>query len=354
MELERLAGELRRATLNVVWAQWRTLGAGATARSAERSRHPRTLIDPEALVLVSLVLMGDERRLADLLHDWIAKNSDLLSVQRMKNLAGDYPDAVQGALAGRLAWLATVARDVGKDLRWRSAVQRWAELSEKLGGAGDASAIPEEPSEHLRAGAKAAHARPQRNARAVRASLKSRATRTRLTSDASLLLRLRLAFGVSVKADLLSFLLARTDEWATVRHIATATAYTPAAVRRAADDLAAARLIHALEGQPTSYRVSYSAWAPLLELEDRPPRWGSWHERFVFVIAFLYWTDAARERPLSRYALGANGRELLERHRLAFESDLIAVWSPHSPIKDWTTFLGRAVGSLAGWMEEMR
>lgn len=253
LELEQLASELREATLHVVWRQWRALGAGAAARSAERSRHPRTLIDAEALVLVSLVLMGDERRLADILHDWAARNSDLLSVQRMKNLEADYLDAVQGVLASRLAWFATVARDAGKDLRWRSVAQAWTEKSQASVANRTAGllAVAEMPS--------------------VRYGTKSRATRARLTSGASLLLRLRLGFGVGVKADLLAFLLARADDWATVREIVEATAYTPAAVRRAAEDLAAGRLIQAREWQPASYRVAYAAWAPLLELEERPP-----------------------------------------------------------------------------------
>lgn len=73
----------------------------------------------------------------------------------------------------------------------------------------------------------------------------------------------------------------------------------------------------------------------------------------MFVTVLLHWAGLARERPLSRYALGAYGRELLEHHRMAFENDLIAAWSPHSPIQDWAVFLARAVNSLAGWMEEM-
>ena len=77
-------------------------------------RHLRAVVDPEALVLASLVLLDQERRLGD-----------LLSVQRMKNLTADYPEPVRAPLAHRVAWFATVARDVGKDLRWRSLAQGW-------------------------------------------------------------------------------------------------------------------------------------------------------------------------------------------------------------------------------------
>lgn len=350
--LEQLAAELRHAVLSVAWRQWRVLGAGAaitpaartTSRADRRSGHLHTLIDPEALVLVSLTLVREERRLRDLLRDWGARNSDLLSVQRVKNLKADYPDSVRDPLARQLAWFATVARDVGKDLRWRS-------LAQGAGTEGHGAwfdSIPEKPEGFGGTGARAHGAYAPEGA-----STKSRATRARLMAGETLILRLRLGLGVGVKADLLGFLLARADEWATVRDIADAIGYTVAAVRRAAEDLAAARFVEALDGQPTSYRATYGAWAPLLGLSDHPPRWANWHERFVFATAFFHWAEAARERPLSAYAFGAHGRRLLEQYRVAFERDSIAYWSAHSQVQDWGAFVSQSVRSLAAWMEEM-
>lgn len=336
--LQQLAAELRRAVLDVAWRQWRALGAaaavqtgaGTPARGRGTVHELHCLVDPEALVLVSLALLQDERRLGDLMQDWGARNSDLLSVQRMKNLEADYPEPVRGPLAGRLAWFATLARDAGKDLRWRALAEAGA----------DADVHRSEPARYARGGPSGA-------------STKSRATRARLTAGATLLLRLRLGLGVGVKADLLAFLLARGEEWGSVRDIAGAIGYTVAAVRRAAADLAAARLIESRHGQPASYRATYGAWAPLLGLKDRPPRWAGWHERFVFATAFLHWAAVARERPLSDYAFGAHGRQLLEQHRPAFERDVVAVWSEHSPVSDWGAFVGQSVRSLAAWMEKM-
>ena len=269
-----------------------------------------------------MALISEERRLADLLHDWGARNSDLLSVQRVKNLAAAYPSEVQGRLLKHLGWFATIAHDEGKDLRWRSVV----------GPAPDMDAIDSSP--QTRKG-------------------RVRSTRARLSADAAIMLRLRLGFGVGVKADLLTYLLARVHEWATVREISEATAYTPAAVRRAAEDLAAARLVESLEGQPASYRITYEPWSALLGLEEQPPRWASWQERFVFTTAFLHWADTASARPLSEYALGTQGREFLERYRSALERDLVVTWSTHTKIQSWPAFLGRAVHELASWMENM-
>lgn len=353
-ELEALADELRRATLEVAWRQWRAFGAGTAVRAnvsgaRDGARDLQTLIDPEALVLVSLGLVHEERRLADLLHDWAERNAELLSIQRVKNLLEHYPASVRSTLVGPLAWFATVACDA-KDLRWRSVAQAWSEEARRGSSPMDGT-MPAAmgPGEYVRS----AHPGGGAAGRGSQLSTKSRATRARLTARATLVLRLRLGFGVGVKADLLAFLLARAEQWATVRDVAHATAYTPAAVRRAAEDLAAARLVQVRESQPTSFRVPYAAWAPLLTLEDGPPRWGSWHERFVFTAAFLQWAASARERPLSQYVLGAQGRELLEQHRPAFERDHLAVWSAHTPIQDWAVFLRQAIQSLAEWMREM-
>lgn len=355
LKLDILAARLRHATLDVVWRQWRALGAGAAARSGQGGHAPQALIDPEALLLVSLLLMSDERRLADLLHDWGARNSDLLSVQRVKNLAAAYPAEVQSQLLNHLTWFATIARDKGKDLRWRSIVGTQHQDMDAIDGSdADEEILHQELRNHSRAVARAGATATSVNPAAPRTRRgKARSTRARLSSDAAIILRLRLGFGVGVKADLLAYLLAHVHEWATVREISEGVAYTPAAVRRAAEDLAAARLVESLEGQPASYRITYEPWRELLGLAERPPRWASWQERFVFATAFLNWADAASARPLSPYALGTQGREFLERYRSALERDLVVVWSAHTKIQNWPAFLGQAVHDLAGWMEEM-
>ncbi|MBL0171913.1 MAG: hypothetical protein IPP90_14565 [Gemmatimonadaceae bacterium] len=155
-----------------------------------------------------------------------------------------------------------------------------------------------------------------------------------------------------MKADLIAMLLSRRDEWATVRD-SRRHRLPPAAVRRAADDLATARLIESREGQPAGYRALSAAWAPLLAPVEPTPQWASWHERVLFVASFMHWADAANSRPLSGYAFGVHGRELLEQHRRAFcANDMVAVWSAHSPVNDWADFVERSVRALAGWIEE--
>lgn len=306
-----LADQLRAAALDVLWRQWRAVG-GQTATSGGA----RAIVDPEALVLLSLTLMDDEPRLADILHDWTILNSDLLSVQRLKNLASEYPEATKK----RIAWLARIACEEAKDLRWRS----------------------------LLAVVRPRHG--QASSDALVRTNKRRAIRVRLDEPATLALRLRLGFGVGAKADVLVFLIGSASGAATVREIAAETGYTVAAIRRAAEDMAAARLLHSTTGQPVTFRADPQAWGGVLGLPDGLPPWRSWHQRFAFIAAYLSWAEATSAKPFTPYTFGVKGRELLERHKSAFERDHIMVWSEHSAVPDWGAFVFDAIGNLVHWM----
>jgi hypothetical protein len=309
--LEPIAERLRRSVLDVLWQQWHALGAQAAGKGRAHA-----IVDPEALVMMSLVLMHEERRLGDLVQSWTARNSDLLSVQRVKNLAADYPEIARQ----RLAWFARIAVAQGKDMRWRS-------LSVH-GPAADRTAL-----------------------KSLRAN-KNRAIRVRASDPAALVLRLRLGFGVGVKADVLGYLLGIAGEWASIRDISTATSYTVAGIRRAMEDMAAARFIHSTAGPPAAYRADPETWSRALDLAKGLPHWRNWHQRFAFVAAFLAWLRAGRGLPLSVYAAGVRGRELMEQHRSAFAPDVVEVWSEHTPVSDWLEFVENAVSALVRWMPE--
>jgi hypothetical protein len=307
--LEPFAERLRRSVLDVLWQQWHALGAQAAGKGRAHA-----IVDPEALVMMSLILMDEERRLGDLVQSWTVQNSDLLSVQRAKNLAADYPESARQGLA----WFARIALTQGKDMRWRS-------LSVH-GTATDRTAI-----------------------KSLRAN-KKRAIRVRASDPAALMLRLRLGFGVGAKSDVLGYLLGIAGEWASIRDISTATAYTVAGIRRAVEDMAAARLIHSTTGPPAAYRADPETWSRVLGLAKEPPLWRNWHQRFAFVAVLLAWTKTARRAPLSVYAAGVRGRELMDQYRSAFAPDVVEAWSEHTPVTNWLEFVEKAVSALAHWM----
>src|SRR5205085_9247560 len=128
-------------------------------------RRAAAIIDPEALVLLSLTLMDTEKRLWDLIAGWIERASRLLSLQRTKNLLKTFPPST----LSRVRQLAMLAVEVGKDMRWKNLVGRGLDHAPRTGKRGRVIAELIEPP--------------------------------------ALTLRLRLGFGVGVKPDMLSFML---------------------------------------------------------------------------------------------------------------------------------------------------
>jgi hypothetical protein len=305
--LRALGDVLRGATIDTVWRQWAAVGG-----TAATNRPAMSLVDPEALVLGSLSLATWEPRLADILSDWVVRNSDLLSVQRIRNLAVAYPAKIRDLLAE----VARIARAEGKDHRWKP--------------------LAEQPSSGIGLD---------------RRTNKVRAVRVRVTQSAALMLRLRLAFGVGIKADVLTVLLTGdVGEWASVSRMAHATGYTVAAVRKAISDLAEARLIDSMAGTRTEYRAARPRWQALLG-GGPMPAWRNWQERFVFVAAFFDWAADAERRPLTPFVLSTRGRELIEAHRAAFHWSGDDEWAGQLMAVERDP-LGTAVRRLATWMEE--
>jgi hypothetical protein len=302
--LTALSDRLRRAATDVAWTQWKAVGATASTRARARS-----MIDVEALVLLSFNLADDEPRFGDLVSDWAILNAPLLSVQRMKNLTAHGP----ASLRERLGVFARLALEEGKDFRWRAL-------------AANASATT-----------------------APRRTNKVRALKAQRIADGAVWLKLRLGLGVGIKADTLAFLLGSAEQWAGVRMIATATSYTLAAVGRALEDLADARLILVATGggEPTRYQARWAAWATLLEVEAPFPAWRFWHERFAFIDAFLTWAARGRQHAVSGYAFGVKGRELMEQHRAAFTPEETAMLTARARDIDWTAYVETCIRNFA-------
>ena len=258
-DLRRLALS---AAIDAAWRQWAALGAPVGGP------RPRTVLDPEALVLASLALLPHERRLGDVLLWWASVGSPLLSVQRTRTLAKVLLAA--GSDGGALSAFAASALDAG-DRRWR-----------RLAGSGGIDARPAKGAE-----------RPD------------------LSDPSALVLRLRAAFGVSAKADLFAVLLG-TARPATVRELAEASGYSTVAVRVALGEMALAGAVAPTGASPAAYRVPRPApWSDLLAGGPRP-RWGYWAETFAVLLAVGDW--GRRAEAWSPYVASSKARDLVERH----------------------------------------
>ncbi len=321
-----VSAQVAACAINACWSQWRALGA---VNLALGRRPADSIVDPEALILLTLSVRHLERRLEDRLRWWAEWGSALTSVQRMRTLLALYPDSLREA-AG---WYASLAVEAG-DKRWRallSALQRrGAGRAEK--GAGE----------------------------------------LRLLEPATLLLRLRAGFGVGAKADTLAFLIGTGSSGtegaraATAEVVSKGISYSIASVRRAASDMALSRLVDATAERPVRYSVDAEAWARLLRLDDldRPiaaagdgdwsiPRWRFWAQMFAFLAACLEFHEWTRGNAVAPVVAASRARDLFERYRRVLTWNGIEQRDPRMfPGERYLEAFAHGVASACSWIEE--
>jgi hypothetical protein len=289
--IRRIREQAQRTGVAVAWAQWSAL----TTMAVPAGPRARALVDPEALVLLSLAVRGRERRLDDLVLGWVRAASPLLSVQRMVSLAEGFPAVVREGIGT----VARVAADAG-DRRWR--------------------AHAAEPPGEVRTGRRKAVAAP------------------RLAEAPALLLRLRAGFGVGARADLLAYLLALRGAEAPVSAAAGATGYSGSAVRAAAEEMVAAGFVKRVEAAPAAYCADHRAWAGVLGFPSASPAkgpqmppWRYWASVFAFLADVGAWAAEAEAEEWSPYVASSRARDLVEDHARPLRTAKLRLPDPRAP-----------------------
>jgi hypothetical protein len=98
MLISEIRDEVSQGLLGFAWRQWAQVGVSATVEGADR-----WAVDPEALILFTIGIARRDPRLFDEMLDWMAFNYELLSTQRLRNLAGTFP-LPPGLVAAVTAW----------------------------------------------------------------------------------------------------------------------------------------------------------------------------------------------------------------------------------------------------------
>ncbi len=318
------------AAVEACWRQWQILCAGAPP--PESGQSAASIIDPEALVLMSLFVHDRERRLLDRVLWWSQLGASLTSVQRIQSMLSDFP----ADLAASLAWYAGRCTAAG-DRRWKKLAQpagdQVAELQARYGKG------PED---------------------------------LRMDDSATVLLRLRAGFGVGVKSDLLAYLLGiavhkgSREFAASSEMIAQAISYSSFSVRRSASEMVCAGFIKASDIRPVTHSADTETWSALLgygrpqnavqealqQSCDGPessqtdmPSWHHWAQVFAFLAQCIAWAkahadhsptvQASRARDLveqaqqslqrAGFSWGDSSQYLGEDYLLAFESLVVDV-----------------------------
>ncbi|HYH79913.1 MAG TPA: hypothetical protein VEX86_08945 [Longimicrobium sp.] len=299
-ERAEIASVARASAVDAVWRQWAALRAPVTGVAAT------AVVDPEALLLLSCALRDSERRLDDVLTWWARAGAALLSVQRVRTMARAFPESSR---AGLMAF-ARAAAECG-DTRWKS-----------LGAAVEVDAL---------------------------VSRGKRGNEPDLSAYPSLMLRLRAAFSVGVKADVLAVLVAMGGADATVRGLVQATGYTPAAVRRAVQEMHAALVVRTTSHRPATYHIDISVWASFLDLEAvEHSGWRYFAGVFAFLAAVVAWGEEGTD---NGYVAASAARDIFEAHRFAFEINRISFPEPDTaPGARYLRAFGDIIPEVDGWL----
>jgi hypothetical protein len=191
--------DVRDRLLALLWRQWSAIGV------AGYSEVPETcVVDPEALLLLTLTVGRHDARLYDAVLEWLDLNGDHLNAQRLQNLVpsfGPHARAGLGAIAERLSRRSEVA------LKWRKlATLRGLEVEEEpeaLFLLPDGRPLPM-PAEHDEVFRRHGLLRAPVGQRGVALAFPTEGT-------PALLLRLRALLGVSIRCEVLC-LLGSSDE----------------------------------------------------------------------------------------------------------------------------------------------
>jgi hypothetical protein len=291
----KLARQVERLVVDLAWTQWSAL----SSLVSPRAEPARAIIDPEALILLSVMAQPHERRLLDVATAWIEQGIRFVSVQRARSLAARLPESRSHVL-GTVAAMATAAGDH----RWKRYV------------------TPE-------------------GMTAIEASRSKSLGPLRLDSAPALMLRLRAGFGAGTKADVLATLLGLQHP-ATLRALSDALSYGLRPLRTTLDDMVMAGFVERIGSSPGTYRASGEQWSAVLNggrnevpaTASYPPRWMPWSDVTILTAHLLACAEQAEAASWSEYVSNSRLRDVVERHVTPSIASAMHVLAP-APAEQW-------------------
>jgi hypothetical protein len=266
MPLKSYREEVRDLILDMLWSLWAELGAGGWER-----RHPATAVDVEPLIMATNHprLQQLDRRLLEQALDWSIANVRLVSAVRLRNLLKDFPPQLAESFG---AFAATVRGEANAN---------WP---------GDGTAL--------------------RARSAVSPFARDRAPMPDLTRPSLLQLRLRAAWGVSARAEIIRLLLGEPSSFLSVSELAGGAAFGRDNVADAVEMMARAGIVRERgTGGSRRYQLAkrepgamrdHDPWVALLG--PLPETFPDWAARFRIMLAVLDFAHAELPDPLVRAA----------------------------------------------------
>jgi len=291
--MQRSASSLQGALLNRAWIQWVALGVDATVESDD------AVVDPEALIALTAELGDADARLRDLSTDWCVAYGRYINGSRLKQVVRE---------------LRTPGEAIGEYV---------ATVAESGGPAWPMGTRPRP--DYVRRG---------------KARLDSAESRPRLR------IRLRAAFGVNARADILASLLAAPSAGVSAADLARATRFTKPNVASALEALTLAGLVTA-RTVTNERRFALPPKVALLPGLRPPVPQVDWAARFAVALEVLRFQHSDNQSTIVR---AIEARRLVGLHADRISAERMPAPYLGASGDEFAIAFDRWVVSLANWL----
>lgn len=242
MQTSDLRREFEAGVIAFLWRQWARMGLSSNEQGRDL-----WVVDPEAVLILTLRIGQRDPRLFDETLDWLGVNGRSISVNRLRTMtAGD--EVLRGWTDGALAWAG----------RHNPNLHVWTKRSSPpSAGPVDAGLLVLDADEDLLRG----------GLRWPRVSPSGKSLTPDLQDPFNLAFRLRLLFGLGTRAEIVRVLLTVHDEGVRAQEVAQATAFSKRNVAESLNALMDARVISGeWQGNERVYRALSSKWTHVLTM----------------------------------------------------------------------------------------
>ncbi|HWH45472.1 MAG TPA: hypothetical protein VNT32_12150 [Thermoleophilaceae bacterium] len=293
MPISALRAEVGERLRAFAWDEWTRLGVLASSE-----RRDRFAADPEALLIFTLEIGRDDPRLFDEVLDWLVVNERLVSVQRLRNLAGG--DGERALVNAALAWVAR--RRPRTRLVAKAANAAHPDASEPLFRT---ARVPSRTLDDafLTHGFLKPSVEPSGNSQPPDPAL-----------PVNFAFRLRHLLGIGARAEVVRVLLGTDAPSLTAQAVAGSAGYSKRNVHEALASLHAAGVLDVLAvGNEQRFSAPRERWAALLGIEaGELPRHRDWPALLGALAHVTRWLADPRNDELSDYMRASEARLLAD------------------------------------------
>jgi hypothetical protein len=318
MPISEIREEVSQGLLDFAWRQWAQIGISATVRGADR-----WAVDPEALILFTIGIARRDPRLFDEMLDWMALNRELLSAQRLRNLAGRFP-LPSGLVA---------------------AVTTWTRQTVPAGLLVSDQGAPAQDREPVFSPDVLSFVSQQDPVFAQHGFIRPPAARTGKSQEpnpalpVNLSFRLRYLFGPGGRSEVMRMLLTWPDGSLDAARIADEAGFAKRNVSDVLASLTASGVIKAAwSGNERRFTAYRERWTQLLDLDEPGmPSFVSWVHLLPAALQITTWLDEKAGTAESEYLIASQARTLM--NRLTRDLEAAGIDSRHRQAAHGTDYL---------------